>query len=70
MQANMMGKDWGIYVMVPEGQMYAEGHKVGLFHHSSFLAGGDVAAARQLKVSTAGKLEHITNKTGPYEAEP
>jgi hypothetical protein len=70
MQAKMKGKDWGIYVMDPQGHVYAEGHKPGLFHHSSFLAGGDVAGAGELKVDKEGKLEHITNKTGHYQAGP
>jgi len=61
------GKGFGIYVMSKHGEVYADQHKVGLFHHSSFLAGGDVAAAGELKVS-AGTVRHVTNKTGHYKA--
>jgi hypothetical protein len=69
-QSPFSGAGWGMYVMDSAGHMYVSGHKVGLFHHSSFLAGGDVAAAGELKVSNSGKLEHITNKTGHYKAGP
>jgi hypothetical protein len=59
------GKGWAIYVMDAQGRLFAAQHKVGLFHHSSFLAGGVVAGAGEIKVA-GGKVEGITNKSGHY----
>jgi hypothetical protein len=61
----IQGQGWGIYVMDPNGQFYAGPHTVGRFHHSSFLAGGAIAGAGELKVRS-GKLEEINNKSGHY----
>lgn len=61
------GKGFGIYVMDASGNMYGDQHKVGLFHHSSFLAGGDVAGAGEIKVQS-GTVKWVTNKTGHYKA--
>jgi hypothetical protein len=59
------GAGWAIFVMSPDGDLFAAEHKVGRFHHSSFLAGGDAAAAGEIKV-VAGKLKGLTNKSGHY----
>jgi len=59
------GTGWAIFVMSPDGELYASEHKVGRFHHSSFLAGGDAAAAGEIKV-VAGKVRGLTNKSGHY----
>ena len=59
------GAGWAIFVMSPDGDLFAAEHKVGRFHHSSFLAGGDAAAAGEIKV-VAGKLRGLTNKSGHY----
>jgi hypothetical protein len=59
------GVGWGIYVMDAGGRLFAAQHKVGLFHHSSFLAGGNVSGAGELKV-IGGTLQGITNKSGHY----
>jgi hypothetical protein len=61
------GQGFAVYVMDPSGKMYANQHKVGLFHHSSFLAGGDVAGAGEIKVEN-GAVKWVTNKTGHYRA--
>ncbi len=61
------GNGFGIYVMAQDGTLYADQHKVGLFHHSSFLSGGDVAGAGEIKV-IGGKVRCVTNKTGHYRA--
>jgi len=60
------GQGFGIYVMAPDGRLYAGVHKVGLFHHSSFLAGMPTAGAGELKVDS-GTLQVITNKSGHYK---
>lgn len=55
-----------IFVMSPTGEIYASRTpKVGFFHHSSFLAGGPVAAAGELRVSK-GVLEMVNNFSGHY----
>jgi hypothetical protein len=55
-----------IFVMDPGGGLYASTrHSLGKFHHSSFLSGGDVAGAGELKVS-GGDLKLISNKSTHY----
>jgi len=55
-----------IFVMTADGRFYAKlAPEVGLFHHSSFTAGGPVAAAGELVVH-AGKLEEVSDKSGHY----
>ena len=65
MYSKFKGDGFGIYVMGRDGKFYSNSHKIGLFHHSSFLSGGDVAGAGEMKV-TGGNLEWITNKSGHY----
>jgi hypothetical protein len=65
MLSKQKGDGWGIYVMSPEDKFYSGSHKVGLFHHSSFLAAQPVAGAGELKVG-AGTLQGITNNSGHY----
>lgn len=59
------GDGWGIFVVSPEGEMYAGKHIEGEFHHSSFLAGGPVMAAGELVVVN-GEVRVITAKSGHY----
>lgn len=55
-----------IFVMDSHGNIYASTeHTRGIFHHSSFLAGGDVAGAGELKVSN-GHLQLISDQSGHY----
>jgi hypothetical protein len=68
MMTNKSGAGFGIFVMSPNGEMYAGSHKVGIFHHSSFLGGGQTAGAGEMKVS-GGKLKVLTNKSGHYLPE-
>ncbi|WP_063041143.1 WXG100-like domain-containing protein [Nocardia grenadensis] len=62
---------WGgggraIFVMDRAGNLYASNyHEAGLFHHSSFLAGGPVAAAGELVVIN-GQLRLLTDSSGHY----
>jgi hypothetical protein len=68
--------DHAIFVMSKGGEWYAGRHKVGFFHHTSFLGaeemdaqglptGGEVAGAGEIKVID-GTLKAITNKSGHY----
>jgi hypothetical protein len=52
----------------PEGKFYAGNHAKGQFHHSSFLAGGDVVCGGELVVRN-GQLKLLTAKTGHYQAD-
>lgn len=55
-----------IFVMDAAGNFYASfDARRGHFHHSSFLAGGPVAAAGDFVVS-AGRLRAVTNASGHY----
>jgi|GEM_PF-1918398 len=65
MFSKFSGNGFGIYVMSPNGELYSHAHKVGFFHHSSFLAGLPTAGAGEIKV-IGGTLQHITNKSGHY----
>jgi hypothetical protein len=61
-----MGAGYAIYVMDKRGRIYAAQHKIGIFHHSSFFAGGNVAGAGEMKVDH-GSIKSITNKSGHYQ---
>jgi hypothetical protein len=55
-----------IFVMDSNGTFYASNDQmIGDFHHSSFLAGGAVAAAGELEVEN-GVLKTISDKSGHY----
>ena len=68
-ETHFSGKGWAIYVMDPDGKMYAHNHKVGRFHHSSFLAGSEAAGAGEIKVEN-GVIKVISNKSGHYQPSP
>jgi hypothetical protein len=59
------GAGYSIFVMSPRGEIFANEHKPGLFHHSSFLSGLPTAAAGELQVKK-GELQKVTNKSGHY----
>ena len=59
------GPGFAIYVMSENGNIHASPHSVGHRHHSSLLAGGNVAGAGEMKVH-AGQLKWISNKSGHY----
>jgi hypothetical protein len=65
MVTHFSGPGKAIYVMSKEGQLHVISHKIGLRHHSSPLAGQNVACAGELRV-VAGVLEWLTNKSGHY----
>ncbi|MEH1965086.1 eCIS core domain-containing protein [Nostoc sp.] len=69
MFTTFQGRGWSLYVMDPNGEFYAGSSKVGLFHHSSFLAGGAVAGAGELKTDSSGSLKQINNKSGHYQPD-
>jgi hypothetical protein len=59
------GAGFSVFVMSPGGTLFANEHKPGLFHHSSFLEGLPTAGAGELEVK-GGKLKRLTNKSGHY----
>jgi RHS repeat-associated protein len=63
------GAGVGIFVMDEYGNIYVGSHEYGEFHHSSFLAGGDVAAAGEI-VADNGHVIGITDKSGHYKPDP
>jgi hypothetical protein len=65
MYSKFKGDGFAIYVMSKDGRFFSTSHKIGLFHHSSFLGGGDVAGAGEIKVS-GGTVQYVTNKSGHY----
>ena len=65
MYSKFKGDGFAIYVMSQDGRFYSTSHKIGLFHHSSFMGGGAVAGAGEIKV-VGGTVQYITNKSGHY----
>lgn len=59
------GPGYAIYVMSAEGNFHVRSHSVGYYHHSSLLAGADVAGAGEIKVKN-GKIKKLSNKSGHY----
>lgn len=65
MSTNIAGEGWAIFVMAPNNSLYANDHRVDIFHHSSFLSGAPVQAAGEIAVNN-GILVGITCKSGHY----
>ena len=63
------GPGWCIYVMSGENNIHVSSHSVGGRHHSSLLAGENVACAGEMEVRR-GKLVTLSNKSGHYQPEP
>ncbi len=55
-----------IFVMDPQGRIFAGPPRIFEFHHSSFLAGGDVASAGELEVAS-GILLRNNSESGHYK---
>jgi hypothetical protein len=63
------GEDGGraIFVMDRDGNLYASNYQArGDFHHSSLLAGGEVAGAGEIRVDN-GRIIDMTDKSGHYQ---
>ncbi len=65
MVTHFSGPGYAIYVMSKEGNIHVSSHSVGHRHHSSLLAGGNVAGAGELKAIN-GWLAYLSNKSGHY----
>jgi hypothetical protein len=65
MVTHFSGPGYAIYVMGRTGNIHVSSHMVGHRHHSSLLAGTDVAGAGELQVDR-GNLRWLSNKSGHY----
>ena len=63
------GDNIGIFVMGLDGKIYIGSHEIGIFHHSSFLAGNPVSAAGEIIIKD-GIITLITAKSGHYRPTP
>ena len=70
MVTHLSGPGYAIYVMSQQGHIHVSTHKLGHRHHSSLLAGGNVAGAGELKTSPQGALLWLSNKSGHYAPSP
>lgn len=68
MVTHFSGPGCAIYVMSQEGHFHVGSHAVGHRHHSSLLAGQNVAGAGEMKVDQ-GRLVHLSNKSGHYHPD-
>ncbi|MBV9499841.1 MAG: hypothetical protein JO138_10750 [Acidobacteriaceae bacterium] len=65
MVTHFSGPGFAIYVMSEEGNIHVGSHSVGYRHHSTLLAGTNVAGAGEVQIEK-GKLVWISNKSGHY----
>lgn len=65
MVTHFSGPGKAIFVMGRTGNIHVSSHSVGYRHHSSLLAGTDVAGAGEIEVDK-GTLKWISNKSGHY----
>jgi hypothetical protein len=65
MVTQFSGPGKAIYVMGRTGNIHVSSHAVGYRHHSSLLAGTNVAGAGELEAHN-GKLTWLSNKSGHY----
>jgi hypothetical protein len=65
MVSHFAGPGNAIYVMSSTGRLYLASHSVGVYHHSSLLAGAPVACAGEIRV-TNGLISYLSNKSGHY----
>lgn len=63
------GKGTEIFVVSPSGELHMASHKVGKYHHTSLLAGGNVALGGEMVVH-GGTIRSMTNKSGHYSPSP
>ena len=65
MVTHFSGPGHAIYVMSAEGHLHLNAHNVGHYHHSSLLAGANVAGAGEISVRH-GIVTSLSNKSGHY----
>ncbi len=55
-----------IFILSPQGELFAGSSEIGKFHHSSFQSGGYVSYGGTMKVDQ-GKLSYIDDYSGHYQ---
>ena len=68
MVTHFSGPGRAIYVMSATGNLHVGSHSVGHRHHSSLLAGANVACGGELEVNR-GRLVWLSNKSGHYRPD-
>lgn len=69
MVTHFSGPGKAIFVMSQSGNIHVDSHVVGNRHHSSLLAGGNVACAGEIEV-VMGAVKWLSNKSGHYAPNP
>jgi len=64
-EREISGAGWAIFVIGHDDRLLCESHERGVFQHSSFFAGGCVAAAGEIRVK-GGLLLELSNQSGHY----
>ena len=65
--SHQSGEGSAIFVMTPDGRVYASTyHSAGEFHHSSLSQGKEIAAGGELIVDN-GVLKEVSNQSGHYQ---
>ncbi|WP_134768551.1 hypothetical protein [Nocardioides sp. 1609] len=59
------GPGWQIFAVSSHNQLHVADHKIGKYHHSSLLAGEDVAMAGEIRVEN-GVIKEMSAKSGHY----
>lgn len=62
-------KGRAIFVLTPQGEMFAGSSVIGKFHHSSFQKGGMVAYGGTMEASN-GQLTYVDDYSGHYQPGP
>jgi len=60
------GEGSAIFVVAPNGRIYAGSHVLNQFHHSSFISGEAIIGAGEIVTDKKGKIIRITNQSGHY----
>lgn len=68
METVLSGRGTAIWVVGTNGKMYVGNHIGASFHHSSFLAGGDITCGGEIRAKD-GKIQYLTAKSGHYQPE-
>lgn len=61
------GEGYAIFVIGPDKNLYCGSHIGGVFHHSSFLGEGAIAAAGEVKTDPTGHVVELSSKSGHFQ---
>lgn len=57
------------FVINSRGELYIASHAEDEFHHSSFMAGGDLIFSGEIRINDRGQVEGITAYSGHYQPD-